>query len=145
MNQKYKELRLAYYRLWQQVNLAYEEWAKEHGLTLSELLILITIWEREEGMAQKEVMKRSQLPKQTVSMIVNAMVKKGWLRLEPDEKDLRSKKVLITEDGLLHFRPLIDELEQADLAGFEAVGLKETEEMNQAMERFIHGFRGGKQ
>ena len=50
--------------LWRETSALYEEWAKKHGLSYYELLVILSIMEPDGPCFQKDICSHWQLPKQ---------------------------------------------------------------------------------
>ena len=68
----------AYCRLRDRQYAVYSRCAKEHGLTVNELLVLDILWFAPEGCTQKEICERLSANKQTVAAITGRFFKKGF-------------------------------------------------------------------
>ena len=79
--------------LWQETNMLYADWAKRHGLSLTELLVALSLVEQPQGCRQRDICRRWALPKQTVNTILDGMQKKGYIRLDVLPTDRRSKQI----------------------------------------------------
>ena len=106
----------AYYDFWFGVNEAYEQWAKQQGLTANTLFVLYAIYERPEDCTQRVISERLLLPKQTVNTILDGLEKKGLLYREPSETDKRSKLVRLTAEGKAYADDLLGALAEAESA-----------------------------
>ena len=73
-----------YTTLWQETNALYEKWAKKHGLSYYELLVILSLADK-SACKQKDICQVWQLPKQTVHTILKAFVQHGWVELTPCE------------------------------------------------------------
>lgn len=80
-----------YTTLWQETNALYEKWAKKHGLSYYELLVILSLADK-SACKQKDICQVWQLPKQTVHTILKAFVQHGWVELTPCEDDRRNKQ-----------------------------------------------------
>lgn len=87
-----------YTTLWQETNALYEKWAKKHGLSYYELLVILSLADK-SACKQKDICQVWQLPKQTVHTILKAFVQHGWVELTPCEDDRRNKTIRLTPIG----------------------------------------------
>ena len=90
-----------------------EPFARSFGFTLSELLVLIPLHFDAEGnpstgCTQTEIVRRENLTKQTVSLIVRSFAKAGIVSLETNPDDRRTKLVKLTEEGRRQTTPVIN-------------------------------------
>jgi DNA-binding MarR family transcriptional regulator len=51
------------------------------------------------GARLTDLAEKTEMSKQSVSEVIDELVKKGYLKRVPEEKDLRAKKVCFTEHG----------------------------------------------
>lgn len=90
-----------------------EPFARAHGYTLSELLVLIALhYDRDgcasDGCTQKSIVERENLTKQTVSSIIQSFLKRGFVTVETNPADRRAKLVLLTDKGRATTKPVVD-------------------------------------
>ena len=90
-----------------------EPFAKAHGYTLSELLVLIALhYDRDgypsDGCTQKNIVERENLTKQTVSSIIQSFLKRDFVTVETDPEDRRAKIVRLTDEGRAVTKPVVD-------------------------------------
>lgn len=71
---------------------------KEYGLTRSSWYIIYHIYEVGE-IYQKDLQNALEVESGTMAMLVNNLVKNGWLIRKDDENDRRVKKLQLTPDG----------------------------------------------
>ena len=74
-----------YTTLWQETNALYEKWAKKHGLSYYELLVILSLADK-SACKQKDICQVWQLPKQTVHTILKAFVQHGWVERQSEKK-----------------------------------------------------------
>lgn len=92
------------------MNYLYAKWAKQQSSNRYIGMILYML--QVAGVqTQKEIADIYGMPKQTVHSIITELHKQGYIRLIPDEKDKRSKKIQLTEEGIRYadsiVRPLL--------------------------------------
>ena len=71
--------------LWRETSALYEEWAKKHGLSYYELLVILSIMEPDGPCLQKDICTHWQLPKQTVNTILKNFAGRAWITLVPSD------------------------------------------------------------
>ena len=86
------QLSAQYNALWIETNQLYETWARQRGMSLYELLVVLSIVEADGTVLQKDICQRFAIPKQTVNAIIKTLTDKGWLELKVSEQDRRSRK-----------------------------------------------------
>ena len=100
---------LAYDALWRENNALYSEWAKAHGLSYNELLVMLSLTrEADAPCTQKDICRQWLLPKQTVNSALKNLVRAGYLRLEATDGNLKNKWVCLTETGDELLRRTVD-------------------------------------
>ena len=132
----------AYYDFWFGVNEAYEQWAKQRGLTANALFVLYTIFEQPKDCTQRLICERLLLPKQTVNTILDGLEKKGLVYRRPAETDKRNKLVCFTEDGQAFAQRLLGELAEAEGAALGAMTVSQRQAFMESSEIFLHELRG---
>lgn len=98
------QLSAQYNALWIETNQLYETWARQRGMSLYELLVILSIVEADGTVLQKDICQRFAIPKQTVNAIIKTLTDKGWLELKVSEQDRRSRKLSLTPEGSAHRR-----------------------------------------
>ena len=93
------QLSAQYNALWIETNQLYETWARQRGMSLYELLVILSIVEADGAVLQRDICQRFAIPKQTVSAITKTLTAKGWLELKVSEQDRRSRKLSLTYEG----------------------------------------------
>lgn len=107
-----------------QIIEAYGEWAKRHGLSYNELMILYDIDEL-KGCTQRMISKREGIPKQTVNSILSAFKAKGYVRYEADCRDKREKIIYYTAAGEAYAKPLLLELSALEERAMAGLGCQD--------------------
>lgn len=141
MDKELTEQLKRFYTLWRETNAIYEEWAKRHGISYYELLILFSLNENEEGCTQKEICDQWILPKQTVNSILQNLLKQGMVGFEVMEKDRRNKAVLLTDSGKKFADDIICKLQQQEKEVMRRMGLARSEALLQNTALFNRLFR----
>ena len=93
------QLSAQYNALWIETNQLYETWARQRGMSLHELLVILSIVEADGTVLQKDICQRFAIPKQTVNAIIKTLTDKGWLELKVSEQDRRSRNLCLTPVG----------------------------------------------
>ena len=100
------QLSAQYNALWIETNQLYETWARQRGMSLHELLVILSIVEADGTVLQKDICQRFVIPKQTVNAIIKTLTDKGWLELKVSEQDRRSRNLCLTPVGSAQRRRL---------------------------------------
>lgn len=77
----------------------YDQYAKEHGLSMKSFLVINALYYAKNGMTQKEICARTFNSKQTVNLIVKGLKKEQSVEVTPDQRDKRTTIVTMTEEG----------------------------------------------
>lgn len=117
----------------------YEEYARKNGLTYMSLYILETIYDQ-KGCTQKRISEITLYPKQSVNMVIRSFLEKGWVALERDAKDRRSKYVRLTPAGEAFAESVVEPYWKAGSSAFDALGAQERSIMLRALQSFIDAF-----
>lgn len=122
-----------FYLLWQELNHAYEEYAKKHGLTYMSMFILQLI---SDGTTQKELCQTLYFSKQTISKVIQSFERKGLIELSNSGKDKRYKLIYVTEKGKQFQKEVIPALVDAELGAFFSLSEEEQETLTGLWERY---------
>lgn len=76
MMHEIQTLMLEYYELWGRMDAVYDRWAKAHGMTYTELMVLYALWETKQPITQRDLCQEQHLPKQTVNSVLHALAKR---------------------------------------------------------------------
>lgn len=115
---KFTELLDVYYQSWFKINDIYRIWARKHGIQDTTLFTLYVINESSTYCTQNEIRDKLSLPKQTVSLILSGLEKKGYILRELNTKDRRNKIVKFTERGSQYANSILEKLKSAELDAF---------------------------
>lgn len=108
---------MGFFRTMQSMDTLYEEYARKNGLTYMSLYILETLYEYRRC-TQKDISQTTLYPKQTVNMVIRGFQQKGWVTLEPEETDRRSKCVCLTAAGYAFAQRVVEPYWEAGLRAF---------------------------
>jgi len=110
-----------FYALFHQMDRHYAAFAKKYGLTYMSITVLDIIYNQQENCTQKLICSHSFYSKQTVNMIIRSFLKQGWIKLVSSEKDRRSKRILLTEEGQLFTQKALGKIYEAERIGLEKI------------------------
>ncbi|WP_239831280.1 MarR family winged helix-turn-helix transcriptional regulator [Ligilactobacillus salivarius] len=92
-------------------------------------------------LTQKQIVERTNLPKQSINKGILQLRDEGYLTLEQDEKDNRVKYCFLTEEGekyaKLKIQPLLDIEEKIIMK----MGKKKIEQLNELLEEWNLNFK----
>ncbi len=129
-----------YYKIWQETNVAYEEWAKQRGISSCCLNALISI-DSKDACTQKSISQHWAMPKQTVNMILKDLQNKGYVQLVPMQSDRRAKRIVFTTAGKAFADSVLGELSSVELAVAERMGFDTIRRVNEDSECFLNLFK----
>ena len=75
----------------------------------------------EDGVTQKEICDILYFPKQTVNKVILSFEKKGFIKLEENNQDKRSRIILLTEKGREFQNQVIPIINKAEFSAFAAL------------------------
>lgn len=108
-------------------NKAYEKYNHLYDITdyLSVILYELLL---QKKLTQNELVKLSDLPKQSINKGIHFLEQKGYLKLKVDQQDKRKKVCELTESGLKYAKKKIDPLIEIEQKVSQKMG---TEKMKQ--------------
>lgn len=92
----------------------YELYARKHGLTARELIVLDIIWFAPEGCHQSYICERLSATKQTISAIVKKFLKLGYFSLSESPTDRRNQIIHLTSEGKRYVKKIIPPAAKAE-------------------------------
>lgn len=99
----------------------YAAWAKRHGISYNEMLVLYTI--RDQGFCtQKQICDSYLLPRQTINHVILDMRERGLLVLSPGDCVGREKAFVLTEPGKAYAAPLLESLNAIEAQAIREFG-----------------------
>lgn len=99
----------------------YAAWAKAHGISYHELLVLYTI--RDQGYCtQKQICDNYLLPRQTMNHVFLDLRQRGLLEQSSTHCMGREKAFVLSDQGKQYARPLLDGLNRVELQTLETFG-----------------------
>ena len=86
-------------RQFENMDKAYEEYARANGLTYISLSMLEAIYEVGDSCTQKRRSEETHYPKQTVNLVINSFLESGCVELQEIPSDRRNKQIILTAKG----------------------------------------------
>lgn len=120
---------------WQPLNKVYEEYAKSIGLTYAAFNVLCTLLFN-ENCTQKHICQRTYLPKQTVNAIITDFYQNGFVVLEEQPEDRRTKTVKLTEKGKEYAQDARCHIKHAEYVAMEQFSQEERETLISLMQKY---------
>jgi DNA-binding MarR family transcriptional regulator len=110
-----------YYEFWFRVNDVYRVWAQNHNTNETTVFVLYVINTSTPYCTQIEIGNKLLLPKQTVSLVLSGLEKKGYILRESNPKDRRNKIVKLTEEGAQYANCILEELRSMEIEAFASI------------------------
>lgn len=126
---KLHQLSAQYNALWIETNQLYEAWARQQGVSLYELLVILSIVETDGTALQKDICQRFAIPKQTISAIIKTLTNKGWLELKVLEQDRRSRRLCLTSEGSARAEQIAQAIQEHEAQVWLRLGLDRAEQL----------------
>ena len=127
----------------QNMDNAYEAYAKARGLTYLSLMVLEEIYTLGDGCTQKQISQRTHYPKQSVNLVVKSFLEAGLISLRELPENRKSKGIYLTEAGLSLCRSVIAPLRQQENAVFSELGEDDSRELLRLLERYEKAYCRG--
>lgn len=139
--EKLYQLSAQYNALWIETNQLYETWARQRGMSLHELLVILSIVEADGTVLQKDICQRFVIPKQTVSAIIKTLTDRGWLELRVSEQDRRSRNLCLTPVGSAQAAQIARALQEHEAQVWLRLGLDRAEQLIEHTALYNRHFR----
>ena len=104
-----------YYKYWFEINNIYHNWSRKHNIEDTVLFVLTVIREEEPYCTQNKICEKLVLPKQTISLVLQNLERKGYILREKNSDDRRNKNVKFTENGKSYAIEILDKLKFAEI------------------------------
>ena len=127
------QLSAQYNALWIETNQLYETWARQRGMSLYELLVILSIVEADGTVLQKDICQRFA--------IIKTLTDKGWLELKVSEQDRRSRKLSLTPEGSAQAAQIAQALQEHEAQVWLRLGLDRAEQLIEHTALYNRHFR----
>ena len=117
----------------QNMDNAYEAYAKSKGLTYLSLMVLDVIYALGDGCTQKQISEDTHYPKQSINLVVKSFLEDGIVELRELPENRKNKGITLTEKG----RRLCDDVIIPLLRQEEAVMLEMSEQESAELLRLV--------
>ena len=117
----------------QNMDNAYEAYAKSKGLTYLSLMVLDVIYALGDGCTQKQISEDTHYPKQSINLVVKSFLEDGIIELRELPENRKNKGITLTEKG----HQLCDEVIVPLLRQEEAVMLEMSEQESAELLRLV--------
>lgn len=105
-------------RLYKELNRVYHTLALHSGISSTDFWILYALYETKEPMTQNDLCELWCYPKQTVHSVIQKLLEKKYLILQPAKKARNSKIILFTDAGKAFCQKMILPVMQAEERAF---------------------------
>lgn len=91
----------AFFDQWRRIDLAYVAYGRRLGMSASAFQVWDCLCYRgyRNGMSQREICDETGLPRQTVNNVIASFQRDGWVMLDDNAADRRSKTVRLSVEG----------------------------------------------
>ena len=140
MTREIQTLMREYYELWGRMDAVSDRWAKAHGMTYTELMVLYALWEKKQPITQRDLCQERHLPKQTVNSVLHTLAKRQLVVFRESALDHRRKEILLTPAGKALASDVIQELQAHEMQVIQRIGMTSMKTMLTEMRRFLGAF-----
>lgn len=131
----------SWYNQWILVERLYTKFAKHYDLTSSAMFVLRVILEQPSFCTQRYICESLFYPKQTVSSIIQVLIKKGIARKRQSKEDKRNYEIYLTEKGHKFTLQMIEDLAKAESEAFKSILSEDRENftrINETLTKALH-------
>lgn len=126
----------------QNMDNAYEVYAKSKGLTYLSLMVLDVIYALGDGCTQKQISEDTHYPKQSINLVVKAFLEDGIVELRELPENRKNKGITLTEKGRRLCDDVIVPLLRQEEAAMHEMGEKESAELLRLVELYGNAYCG---
>lgn len=126
----------------QNMDNAYEAYAKSKGLTYLSLMVLDVIYALGDGCTQKQISEDTHYPKQSINLVVKAFLEDGIVELRELPENRKNKGITLTEKGRRLCDDVIVPLLRQEEAAMHEMGEKESAELLRLVELYGNAYCG---
>lgn len=116
-------------------NALYARAASVLNVGYPEMMVLYAL-ESANGLTQKQIAANFGMQKQTVHTVVNALMKRGFLRLDVCAEDRREKRIALTPSGAEYAREIVAPLRNAEDRVCNLIGRERLQAMCETLDLF---------
>ena len=126
-------------KAFQQMDRAYEKYAKTFNMNYSSLALFQLIWEN-QPCTQKKLCDITMLPKQTVNTIVMSFVKQGYIEMVGHPDDRRHKSMYLSKSGNQFAEKILPQIKDAENISIQQFTEQEKDTFFTLLEKFANAF-----
>jgi DNA-binding MarR family transcriptional regulator len=131
---------LEFCRLWRQIKLQYDEYARATGSAYASNFVLLIIYREKEACTQKEICAQTFFPKQTVNVIIKGFLKQGIIKMSEMESDRRNKVIRLTKKGNEYVERTVPGILEAEKKAIEKIDENERTALLEGLRRYCENF-----
>ena len=124
----------------QNMDNAYEAYAKSKGLTYLSLMVLDEIYALGDGCTQKQISGDTHYPKQSINLVVKSFLEDGIVELRELPENRKNKGITLTEKGHQLCDEVIVPLLRQEEAVMLEMGEKESAELLRLVELYGNAY-----
>ena len=124
----------------QNMDNAYEAYAKSRGLTYLSLMVLDEIYAFGDGCTQKQISEDTHYPKQSINLVVKAFLEDGIVELRELPENRKNKGITLTDKGRQLCDDVIVPLLRQEEAAMLEMGEKESAELLRLVELYGNAY-----
>ena len=126
----------------QNMDNAYEAYAKSKGLTYLSLMVLDEIYALGDGCTQKQISEDTHYPKQSINLVVKSFLEDGIIELRELPENRKNKGITLTDKGRQLCNDVIVPLLCQEEAAMHEMGEKESAELLRLVELYGNAYCG---
>ncbi|WP_297041664.1 MarR family winged helix-turn-helix transcriptional regulator [uncultured Dialister sp.] len=123
------------YNLVNSMNSVYQKIQKASGLPSSEYWVMFSVYKDGSRFAH-EICLSTFMSRQTASLAIKNLVRKGWLTVEVSPENRRTKELHTTEEGMIFAKQFIFPVGQLEEKAWSQLSPEEKESSITIMSRF---------
>ena len=124
----------------QNMDNAYEAYARSKGLTYLSLMVLDMVYALGNGCTQKQISEDTHYPKQSINLVVKAFLEDGIVELRELPENRKNKGITLTEKGRQLCDDVIVPLLRQEEAAMLEMGEKESAELLRLVELYGNAY-----
>ena len=118
----------------------YVMYAKSNKIMMKTLLTVNSLYYAKNGLTQKQICEHISQVKQTVSLIVNNLIKEGYVSAHESAKNKRNKIVKLTNKGRKWCQDTVLRITHAEETAMSMLSKKEQEQLISLSEKYTMNF-----
>ena len=124
----------------QNMDNAYEDYAKSKGLTYLSLMVLDEIYALGDGCTQKQISEDTHYPKQSINLVVKAFLEAGIVELRELPENRKNKGITLTKKGRHLCDDVIVPMQHQEEAAMLEMGENESAELLRLVELYGNAY-----